>query len=365
MRIVFASAHPYLPQIAGGSQSNTHEMAMELIARGHEVAVLAGLTKDGWIGTRGRILLNASGRKAVRDMSQGYPVFRSWFAWEGVADIARAMKPDVIVAQSGAILSIAGASRVAGVPVVIYFHNVEFDDHGEPMDDFRDEVLLANSQFTADRYRAAYGIEPTVINPLFQKERYEVRSSRERVLFINPHPVKGVDLALSIAAACPDIPFDFVESWTLSEEQRATLQGRADALANVTLHARTADMREHYGRARVVLAPSQWEETWGRIASEAHYSGIPVLATKKGGLEEAVGPGGILLSADSPLNDWVGALRALWSDAALYESLAAAALEYSRRPQLDRALQIDRMEEALDAAVRTAVGPPSTVAARA
>ena len=155
MRIVFASAHPYLPQIAGGSQSNTHEMAMELIARGHEVAVLAGLTKDGWIGTRGRILLNASGRKAVRDMSQGYPVFRSWFAWEGVADIARAMKPDVIVAQSGAILSIAGASRAAGVPVVIYFHNVEFDDHGEPMDDFRDEVLLANSQFTADRYRAA------------------------------------------------------------------------------------------------------------------------------------------------------------------------------------------------------------------
>ena len=30
MRIVFASAHPYLPQIAGGSQSNTHEMAMDM-----------------------------------------------------------------------------------------------------------------------------------------------------------------------------------------------------------------------------------------------------------------------------------------------------------------------------------------------
>jgi glycosyltransferase involved in cell wall biosynthesis len=352
MKIAFASAHPYLPQIAGGSQSNTDEMALELMERGHEVVVLAGLTKEGWIGARNQLMMKVSGRRAIRDTGQGYPVYRSWFAWEGAAEVAKAERPDIVVAQSGRILRVAGAFREVGVPVAIYLHNVEFDDHGEPMDRFRDAPFLANSQFTADKYHQAFGIEPLVINPFFQSERYEVHSSRERVLFINPHPVKGVDLALDLAASCPDIPFDFVESWTLSGEQRTLLRTRADRLGNVTLHPRTNDMRTHYGRAKVVLAPSRWEETWGRIASEAHFSGIPVLATSMGGLAEAVGPGGILLAPSTPLEDWVSALRALWDDGPFYTSLCEAAFRYARRPQLDRKLQIDRLEEVLDEAIR-------------
>jgi glycosyltransferase involved in cell wall biosynthesis len=357
VRIIFASAHPYPPQIAGGSQSNTHEMALELIARGHEVAVLAGLTGDGWIGARNRTLMKVTGRRALKDKGQGYPVYRSWFAWEGVAEMVRAMKPDVAIAQSGRILRVAKAFRQAGVPCAVYLHNVEFDDHGEPMKDFRDAVFLSNSGFTADRYRAEYGIESTIINPLFQPGRYEVESTRERVLFVNPHPVKGVDIALDLAAACPDVPFDFVESWTLSDEQRSSLAERIGRLGNVTLHPRTGDMREFYGRARVVLAPSRWEETWGRIASEAHYSGIPVLATRGGGLSEAVGPGGILLPQEAPVSEWARALRSIWDDAGRYASLCEEALQYSRRPQLDRNRQIDRMEDILKTLIRVPVQP--------
>ena len=354
LKIVFASAHPYPPQIAGGSQSNTHEMATELIVRGHEVSVLAGLTRDGWIGARNRTLMKLLGRKAIGDTSQGYSVYRSWFAWEGAEEVAHAARPDVVVAQSGQILRVAKAFAATGVPLVIYLHNVEFDDHGEPLDDFRNATFLANSQFTADRYRQEYGIESTVINPLFQPERYMVHSSRERVLFINPHPVKGVDIALGLAAACPDIPFDFVESWTLSDEQRAALRAKARELGNVTLHPRTPDMRVHYGRARLVLVPSRWEETWGRVASEAHYSGIPVLASATGGLVEAVGPGGVVLSPDAPLDEWTAALRGLWDDPERYEALTRAAFTYSQRPQIDRNLQVEQMENAL---LATAANP--------
>ncbi len=350
LKIVFASAHPYPPQIAGGSQSNTHEMATELIIRGHEVSVLAGLTRDGWIGARSRTLMKLLRRKAIGDTSQGYSVYRSWFAWEGADEVARATQPDVVVAQSGQILRVAKAFAAADVPLVIYLHNVEFEDNGEALEGFRDATFLANSRFTANRYQDRYGIESTVINPLFQAERYSVRSSRERVLFINPHPVKGVDMALALAAACPDIPFDFVESWTLSDEQRSALRARARELGNVVLHPRTNDMREHYGRARLVLVPSRWEETWGRVASEAHFSGIPALATSIGGLSEAVGPGGMLLSPDAPPGDWVAALRALWDDQVLYEGLSHAAFSYSQRPQLDRNLQLEKMEEVLIAA---------------
>ena len=352
MHITFASSHPYLPQIAGGSQSNTHEMAIELMARGHQVSVLSGLTGDGFLGVRNQLLMRLLGRTAIADRGQGYPVYRSWFAWEGAAETARAVRPDVVVAQSGNILRVAKAFRASDVPVVIYLHNVEFEDHGESMDGFRDAVFLANSQFTADRYRQTYGIHSTIINPLFQPERYRVRSSRDRVLFVNPHPLKGVDLAFEIASVCPDIGFDFVESWTLSDEQKTTLASRASQLGNVVLYPRTKDMRVHYGRARLVLVPSRWEETWGRVASEAHYSGIPVLGTRVGGLEEAVGPGGILLDLDAGVEAWSSALRALWNDPVGYDALSQAALNYAARPELDRALQLDRMEAVITGAIQ-------------
>ncbi|MHB2264597.1 glycosyltransferase [Aliihoeflea sp. PC F10.4] len=351
MKIAFASAHPYLPQIAGGSQSNTHEMALELRERGHEVSVLAGLTRDGWIGFRNRVAMKLTGRKAISDTSQSYPVYRGWFAWEGVGDMARTDRPDVAVVQSGQILRLAKAFREADVPLIIYLHNVEFDDHGEDMAAFKDAVFLANSQFTADRYREAYGIEASVINPLFQPDRYTVSTTRESVLFVNPHPLKGVDLALELARNCPDIPFDFVESWTLSDEQNRELNKTAAALGNVTLHPRTGDMRAHYGRARVVLVPSRWEETWGRIASEAHYSGIPVIAARVGGLTEAVGPGGILIDPNAGVEEWVVALRELWNKRERYDALSKEALRYAERPQIDRNWQIDRLMDVIATAV--------------
>ena len=54
------------------------------------------------------------------------------------------------------------------------------------------------------------------------------------------------------------------------------------------------DMRSVYRDTKVLLVPSQWLETWGRVATEAQFSGIPVLASRSGALPEAVGPGGIL-----------------------------------------------------------------------
>lgn len=351
MHIAFASAHPYLPQIAGGSQSNTHEMAREMLARGHRVSVLAGLTKAGWIGARARVLMKLSKEQVVRDESQGYPVYRAWHSWDGAARMAARARPDVVIVQSGQMVRVAEAIRAAGVPTILYLHNIEFDDHGADIASFKDHVFLANSDFTAQAYRKAYGIDATVITPLFQPERYRVESSRERVLFINPHPLKGVDLALDVAAGCPDIPFDFVESWTLSSEQRTALDRRLSTLPNVTLHGRTDDMRAFYGRARLVLIPSRWEETWGRVASEAHYSGLPVIATNVGGLVEAVGPGGLLLDRAAGATEWIEALRSLWSDAAAYSRMSDAASAYSARPSLQSRQQLDELERAIERAL--------------
>src|SRR3546814_16019482 len=83
---------------------------------------------------------------------------------------------------------------------------------------------------------------------------------------------------------CPEIPFCFVEGWPMNAEERAALHARVAAHSNLRLQQRTHDMREVYRRTHTLLVPSHWEEAWGRVATEAQFSGIPVLASARRGL---------------------------------------------------------------------------------
>lgn len=351
MKIMFASAHPYIPQIAGGAQSSVHELVQVLQALGHDVSVLSGLTHKGWVGFRARVSLKLGGKRTVTDTSLGYAVHRGWHPVEGVEEIIAQEAPDVVVLQSGKPVPIAQKLVELGVPVVLYLRNVEFEDLGGDPSKLRRVAAIANSAFTAETFSRHYGLDSDVILPIIKAESYRTESSRENVTFINPHPLKGVDVALDVAEQCPDIPFVFVEGWTLEPEDSERLQARLAALPNVTLRPRTRDMNDVYSSARIVLAPSQWDEAFGRIAAEAHVSGIPVIASDCGGLPEAVGPGGVLVARDAPVADWVAALRRLWDDQEHYEELSQAAREFSERPELNPSSQVQQLMAILERAV--------------
>jgi glycosyltransferase involved in cell wall biosynthesis len=126
-----------------------------------------------------------------------------------------------------------------------------------------------------------------------------------------------------------------VESWKLDGEHRAEVERTLSCLGNVVLEGRTDDMKSVYGRTRILLAPSKWEEAWGRVASEAHCSGIPVIGSRRGGLPEAIGDGGVVLDYDAPVEEWISELRRLWRDESHYDRLSAAALRYAARPRMD------------------------------
>ena len=107
-------------------------------------------------------------------------------------------------------------------------------------------------------------------------------------------------------------------------------------------------MASIYAATRVLLVPSKpGHETWGRVASEAQFSGIPVLANDVGGLPEAVGPGGTIMPIDASPRAWAGALKRLWTDREHYEAKAAAALAYSRRGAINLDRQIHLLRDIL------------------
>jgi glycosyltransferase involved in cell wall biosynthesis len=328
-----------------------HEVALRLGSRGHDVAVLCGLLGRGRLGLRHRLTLKLGGRKAAVDRHLGYRVYRAWFPWEAAGEVCRDFRPDVVLLQSGHPVRMARGLRPNCAAIVPYFHNVEFDtDLGGDPREFRELRCISNSQFTAAAYWKAYEIESTVIYPFIDPERYRTATDGGSVLFVNPVPEKGVGIAIELARRLPAIRFLFVEGWTLAARERESLRTALTPLRNVSFIPRTREMRTLYAKARVVLAPSQYDETFGRIVAEAHISGIPVLATRRGGLPEAVGPGGVLVDPGAPIEAWAGALRQLWTDVDHHRRLSDAARAHARRPELDIDSQLDRLTELLQAA---------------
>jgi glycosyltransferase involved in cell wall biosynthesis len=243
-------------------------------------------------------------------------------------------KPDIAIVQIGNSIGLAQALEARGVPVLFYLHNVDIDDLGGDPRALSHARFIANSRFTAERYRSVFGIDSAVIPPLVRAEDYRTRRGRANVTMINPHPVKGQEVMLKVARACPDIPFHLVESWPLHSEEAESLVRAIARLPNVRFTRRTSDMKSIYGAAKFLLAPSICEEAWGRVATEAHFSGIPVIASDRGGLPESVGPGGVLLDPEGGIEPWIDAVRKMWTDKAFYERMSEAALAYSRRPEI-------------------------------
>ncbi|MEO1153515.1 MAG: glycosyltransferase [Pseudomonadota bacterium] len=354
LNVVFAGGNGYPPEDSGGVQSSTHDLATRLLARGDRPAVLAPLYGDGWFGLAARARLKAAGGGVVRDTRPGYPVYRGWDPALQVADVVRRTQANVAVVQCHGTVPLAQAFRAAGVPVVIYLRNVEFHELGGDLTPLSDARFIANSDFTARSYRDRYGIEATVIPPTIDPALYATEVTGDAVTFINPVAEKGVARAIQIAAACPEIPFLFVESWVLDDTALAKLQRAIAPYPNIRFNHRSGNMKAIYGQSRLVLAPSRWEEAWGRVASEAQCSGIPVVGSTRGGLPEAIGPGGVTLDYDAPLDDWVGAVRDLWSDAARHAALSTAARAYAARPQIDPARQFEVFESVIHSALAQA-----------
>ena len=356
MRILFVTANPYLPQLHGGMQSSAHELCCALKHQGHKVAVLSGFLSGAPLGWRCAMQQKLLKRTLMRDAALGYPVWRSVSPWNDLEYVAKKETPDLIVVMAVEPVRMALAARRTQIPVLMQLQDVEFHMLGGRFEDLGDDIpSVANSRFTAEKYRNAYGVDPTVIYPFISADRYKTKTTTENITFVNPKPIKGRDIALAVARRCPDIPFTFVESWTLCQDERQLLTETLPALPNVTLLPPQNDMRSVYAKCKILLAPSIWEEGYGRVVTEAQISGIPVVASRRGGLPEAVGQGGILVDADGPIEDWVTVIRKLWLDDRCYAELSAAALTHAGRPENSLSWKLGLWEQAL----LNACGPSS------
>lgn len=320
MQIAFVTK-PHLPAL-GGAQMTTHLLARGLTARGHEVTVIA------------REPPAAAARL-------GYRVLRSRTPERELAGT----DADVIVVggydRGRAGHTAAALAAASPRPVLLHLH-----DAGSA------SVAQRSAVVAVSRFLAAKVPGAAVVPPAIDAEDCRTHSSREVVLFVNPHPWKGVATVLDLARSRPDVPFALALCWRLDPAYLRRLRDRCRRLPNVEIRAPTSDRRRLYGDARLVLMPSVYPEAFGRVAVEAQLSAIPTVAAALGGLPEAVGEGGLLVDRAGGQAAWLEALSSAWDDPHAYSRLCERAARAGRRPQFSPAATAQLFERCLESAAR-------------
>ena len=320
-RILWATPYCLLDTSSGASIS-AREMLRQLVSSGYEVSVIGatifdsekGLSKfpENWrsmIGKEESILVKDPPLEhhlfvtahTSRFRMTAYEADQWYLLYIKTLDT---FKPDLVWLYGGISLDliISDEARQRGIPCAMYLANANYVGSRW----YRDvDVIITNSKANADYYERKDGIKSLpvgiFIDPLTVRASYY---TRENFLFINPSLEKGaaivIQLAMLLEKKRPEITIEVIESrgnWKELVQQITSYYGdKRDQLDNVLVTGNTSDMRAVYGRARILIAPSLWWESAGRVVGEALLNGIPAIVTDCGGLPEMLGNGGVIIS---------------------------------------------------------------------
>jgi glycosyltransferase involved in cell wall biosynthesis len=294
--------------------------------------VLCALHREGGFSLRKRLRMKLTGRRFVVDTGLGYPVMRGWDSFAGAPVAAGTFRPDLVVVQGYTWPRLAARFAQLGLPVLVYLHSADEVAKLAELPPDGGIGLLLSSGYLASLLPA--GVAATVMPPLVLPERYRVEPERKVVTYFNPQRGKGLDVAIRLVQARPDVTFEFVLGRHAPPADWRELDFVPGRFRNVVVAGPFTDMMPVYRRSRLILMPSRWAESWGRVVTEAQLSGIPVLASNRGALPDTVGAGGVCLDPDAPAAEWEAAFAAIWDDAGRYDALCAAARTHAARAEI-------------------------------
>ena len=114
-----------------------------------------------------------------------------------------------------------------------------------------------------------------------------------------------------------------------------------------------AELADFYAGARFLVVPSDWCETFGLVAAEAMVRGVPVIASRSGGLPEVVEDNvtGLLFQTGDAA-DLAAKITHLWNAPALCRRMGQAGRarvvrEYNEEAYCDRLMAVYRKAIAL------------------
>ena len=349
LKVAFA-AHLLYPPV-GGAEISAMNVLRTFAKKGHDVLGVC-FGNDASVSE-----MNVQGVKIARIPNAGY-----------LSSILRRFSPDVVLTQLELSPDVVSLCAELGVPSVLFVRSHEhycaypmrmegctFDCPAcRPAElrswfeksarAFRDaDLVVCNSKYMRRNVKRFFGRWATYVYPLVNARRVQVEHRLPTyVTMVRPLLHKGIDVFLEIAGSLPSTRFLIAgEPVPEAVPPNVRCMGRVDPRIFLSL-------------TRILLVPSQWPEPFGRVAVEALANGIPVIASRSGGLPEAVGDAGILVEDYANPTAWTATLFGLENDADL---LAELSLRGTRRfGVLSDAVQWLKLEYELSQLLDTGTG---------
>jgi glycosyltransferase involved in cell wall biosynthesis len=292
-----------------GVAVQTLQVARGLIERGNQVSLI--FQNDGPY----RQLYEAAGAALTQVRSLGFDTRKPWtmarsFPAAVMAGVRE--KPDVV--YDSLLWTLPWANAVAAlcrVPVVSHVHGFGPDEHLSAAFRWplrRSRRVISVSDFYREKVEKE-GVEPSKVcvvhngvdpasYPLplesqraVAREQFGVAATSFVVLFYGRvDPSKGIDVLIDAALALsrdrPDIGLELVIAG-LSRDP-AYLSGLRTKAGSLTCHwlPLQADVVRLLHTADVVAVPSIWDEPFARVVIEGLSAGLPVVASRVGGIPE-------------------------------------------------------------------------------
>lgn len=312
MNILF-SIHLYPPSHNCGAEWMIHNLGKDLIKKGHHI----------------RVLLHQANQYRIKDnyVFEGIDVFppnpnvtENLMRWA-----------DCVFTHLDYTRWTIHAAKLYKKPVFHLIHNSHL--YPEITDAERNQHIVYNSQWLKDKLQ--YKWSNFILTPPVDYRDYDLNidtEGNEFITLINLNENKGGKIFEQIALAMPHKRFLGVLG---SYDEQIIPKAQ-----NVTIVPNSPNIKQWYAKTRILLMPSDYE-SWGRTATEAMCSGIPVISTEADGLKENCGKAGIYIKNRNDIKSWVEAITKL--DEAKAYSLASKKAK-TRSRELDPRKTLDEFE---------------------
>ena len=350
MRILFASRRPAYPFFQGGAERSFFELARGLAEGGHWVAIFGecreppatlesflpahGTAQERWLDDRvtfrdrsvpSRLVLVSRPTERLESLNTFLADFR-----RQLVNIVDEFAPDVICTQLEGSTEVVELCGSGDAHVLHFVRDTCYPSNFHVLAGVPGKrtmpTCVANSHYTADFVRSELGIESRVLYPIVRGTEpvdgappTTDEGRGDRVLFVNPHPLKGGKVMYEVARRLSEVRFLVLPGWA-DEVPDAWRR-----LSNVEWRQwPVLEMGAEYRSVDLLVVPTQNSEGFGRVAIEAQLCGTPVMASKHSALAEVLADSALLIDAYRDPDAWADAIRSALSAPRRLRRLAEA-----------------------------------------
>lgn len=313
MRIL-ATSLGFYPGYTAGAEEMLRAVLVYLISQGHECTVLApkGSTEPEGVVDGIRVLY---GKRDKEEVNQLYK------------------NCDWVITYLNATEEACLQAERYSKPVCHMMH-FNWDSKQYGICEHNCQLMIFNSYNMWEK-TGLLNIPTAVAYPPVFSKKYKVKTTRETSTLINLNGNKGGDILHHLSLLMPEEKFLGVKG---SYGEQIVKPGN-----HIEYIEQQPDITEVYKRTGILLVLSGLE-TWGRVAIEAACSGIPVIATKTPGLQEALGDAGIFIDRKN-IYTIQKAIQKLRSDKEYYKEMSKKVLERAKELEKQYNNQLKGIEE--------------------